>query len=128
MRDSWTWATANLRRGAFWTAGGLGAVTAAVVALAPAASAATDHGCPGGMYWDSIVVHGMSCHQAAQLHSEKLSECTDPRRAVTPTAYVYTCSFGPWRSTERVARFGGSDRIYIRRDHGRIWMRYEALP
>jgi hypothetical protein len=102
---------------------------AAALAFAPSAqSATTSHRCPAHAYWDDIVVRGMSCHQAAQVHQAKLRDCPEPRRRVTPAAYVYTCSFGPWRSTERVGRHRFFDDIYIRRDAGRIWMRYEALP
>jgi hypothetical protein len=71
----------------------------------------------------------MTCAQAAQLHDEKLAACAHPKRRVTPPAYIYTCRFTPWFSIERVGRGSSfSDRIYIRRDRGRIWLRYDAIP
>jgi hypothetical protein len=88
------------------------------------------HSCAAtNIYWTNIRVDHLSCAQAYQLHNRKLRECTSRTRQVTPTAYVYTCYFGPWTSTERIGR-GSSffDHVYIRRDRGRIWLRYDAVP
>jgi hypothetical protein len=106
-----------------------GIAAAAVAALAvPPGALADTHDCPAHRYWDNIVVHDMGCRQATRVHRQKLADCTYPTKRVTPTAYVYTCYFGPWISTERVGRHSFSDRIYIRRSHGRSWMRYGAVP
>ena len=115
-----------------WPAAGIAAAVAlalaAVLASAPAARAADGHPCPSHQYWDDIVVRGISCEQANRLHEEKLRACVQTRRHVTAHWYVYTCGFGPWRVTERVARTSPLDMVYIRRDKGRIWLRYDALP
>src|ERR1700683_3655458 len=87
--------------------------------------------CSPRVYWVNIRVHGMTCSQAQRLHGKKLRYCSNSSqvsRRVTRTAYVYTCYFGPWLSIERVGKDTGGDSIYIRRDHGRIWLRYDAVP
>lgn len=107
---------------------GLVAVTAALIGVTSPTAAADTHRCPSRLYWRHIVVHGMTCEQAVQLHQEKLRDCIHPIRRVRPHESVYTCVFGPWKSLERVSAIPFSDRIRIRRDDGRIWMRYDALP
>jgi hypothetical protein len=63
----------------------------------------------------------MNCGQARRLHNHKLRDCQNATRVVTRTAYVYTCRFGPWISTEDVGSHAFSDKVYIRRDHGRVY-------
>jgi hypothetical protein len=100
-----------------------------LIALTPrAAAAAATHRCPSHAYWTNIVVRGMTCEQAVQLHREKLRDCTHPTRRRERHEFVYTCLFGPWRSIETVRAVPFADRIHIARDDGRIWMRYDALP
>lgn len=103
---------------------------AVLLAVASSASAAKVRRCPDQtrQYWVNIRVRGMTCRQARSLHSRKLRDCLNPTRTVTRTTYVYTCRFGPWTSTERVGRHAFSDSVYIRRDRGRVWLRYDALP
>lgn len=98
------------------------------VASPAAAGAPRPRRCPSHPYWTNIHVYRMTCEHAVQLHREKLRNCTHAHRRATPHAYVYTCMFGPWESIERVGRLRFSDRIYISRDAGRVWMRYDALP
>jgi hypothetical protein len=109
-----------------WTAG-LIALAAALLGVSSSAAAAT-HRCPSHPYWNDIVVHGMTCEQAVQLHRKKLRDCTHPVRRREAHESVYTCLFGPWKSIERVRSNPFLDRIHISRDGGRMWMRYEALP
>jgi hypothetical protein len=103
-------------------------LAAALIAVTSPAAAADTHRCPGHRYWSNIVVHGMTCEQAVQLHREKLRECTHPIRRVKRHDSVYTCLFGPWKSIEQVRGIPFSDRIHISREDGRIWMRYDASP
>jgi hypothetical protein len=99
------------------------------LAIAPVAGAKVHRCAPTDQYWTNIRVDHLTCRQAYRLHSEKLRRCMNPSRRVTPRAYVYTCRFGPWIATERTDRHGPFfDRVYIRKHHGRIWLRYDALP
>ena len=54
------------------------------------------------------------------MHKAAAWRYTDPLRLHLPVRGV--------ASTEWVARQGFSDHVYIRRNHGRIWMRYDAKP
>jgi hypothetical protein len=83
---------------------------------------------PSHHHWNDIVVHGMTCDQAVQLHQEKLRDCTHAQARVKRHESIYTCVFGPWKSLEQVRQVRFSDRIRISRDHGRVWMRYNATP
>jgi hypothetical protein len=119
--------TTKVRGHARWA--GLSVLVAALLITAlPGAAAGTGHQCPARRYWNNIVVRGMTCHQAIEVHREKLSDCVHAHRPVTPKASVYTCDFGPWQSTERVTRRRFSDRIQISRDSGRVWLHYDGLP
>ncbi len=101
-----------------------------LVALAPSAVARVHRCAPTNAYWSEIRIDHLSCGQAYRLHKEKLRDCSyGTTRRVTRTAYVFTCYFGRWTSTERVNRRGTFfDYVYIRRDRGRIWLRYSAAP
>jgi hypothetical protein len=109
----------------------LTAAIGGVAVAAPAREATVQH-CdfpiqPG--FWDNVRVQGMSCYQGGRLHAQKLRRCTSPTRHVTRTAYVYTCRFGPWLSSEHVSRgHSFSDHVYIGQDHGRVWVQYDAVP
>ncbi len=115
----------------FWKPIKVTYVAAGVLALAGFASPASAkvHRCSPHMYWTNIRVDRLSCGQANRLHREKLRNCSGATRRVKRNSYVWTCYFGRWTSTEWTNRYGAFfDRIFIRRDHGRIWLRYDALP
>ena len=109
-----------------------GAAIAAGLLLAPAALAARTHGCPNqDQFSTNMIAHGMNCGTAYHVHNVKVRECPTENmdRTETATEYVYTCSFGPWSVTERIAKSGGFyDRVYVGKGYGRVWMRYESAP
>jgi hypothetical protein len=54
-------------------------LAAALTGVTSPAAAADARRCPSHRYWRDVVVHGMTCEQAVQLHREKLRECTHAR-------------------------------------------------